>query len=524
MVENRKESGFWAAFSLVTQTPEIGGVIAGSYEIAFGIKKALITMGRSDISVIAIKESNWMEDEGVFAGQISASYLDLAKMAVEKLLDAIERPAVHERLSTVFKARFERTEFLIEELRKTPKTVRFATLDCPAAHSLRMLSEIYSKHTNLTVEFSFMGYNKLEDLLYNGKPQDLLKYDGYMVDIAWLDEIVHRGSIGSWGNFHETHSDYFDGFLDGVTHDHGIIDGELYAIPFMTGAQFLYYQKDLLNSQSLKYQFERIYGEPLEVPDSWAKLNIVAEFFTRKFNPKSPVHYGLTTVSGSNVFFAVSFLNCLLAYRCDTMDADGRVTINQPNAVKAMESFIRNYQYTSGKAHYNWNDAMSEFMAGDSAMIITFDSHTTEINNATKSKVAGNVGVAPVPGGCSVQGGWSLALSGAMSKEAREFILWACGEQTAVLSALLGGTTLRKSFYEKHDLETIYPWKSKIPDYYKYRYKRFGNSSSTHPGCWNYTISQIISDEAMRAVNGETGAEQALRNMEMDLLRLTGAL
>lgn len=522
MVEYRKESGFKAAFSLVTQNPELGGMIAGSYEIALGVKKALAIMGRRDICVVAIKQSNWTEDEGTFSGQISASVLEVAEDAVGKLLDAIERPALHEALTTCVEAKFERTKFLIEKNPKQPATVRLAMLDCPAAHSLEMLSTVYSRSTGITVQFTFLNYADLENLLYNAEPQELLEYDGYMIDVAWLDEIVQRGNIGNWGAFLKQRPDYFEGFLNGAIYDYGMIRDELYAIPFLSGAQFLYYQKDLLSNPVLRNQFERIYGVPLEVPDSWAKLNMVAEFFTRSFNPKSPVRYGLTAVRGENVFFAVSFLNCLLAYQCDMMDANGKITINQPNAVKAMKSFIRSFQYTSGREHHDWNEAVEEFMSGDSALMITFDSHATEINDVTRSKVAGNVGAASVPGGISVLGGWSLALNKTMPEQAREFVLWACDDQTAILASLLGGATLRKNFYERCDLESLYPWKNMIPDHYKHMYRRFGRSGSDHHGRQNYAFTEIIAAEANRAVNGEITAERALANMELEMRRLVG--
>lgn len=519
-VEYRKESGFKEAFALVVQKPGIQGIIAGNHEIAMGVQKALEALNRRDIALIAVKESNWMEDAGMFCGQISVSYRQIADTAVKKLLHALEQPSLHECLAESISARFERTGFSIKEAAPQNKTIRFAMLDCPDARSLQMLSKLYTNSTGIAVEFQLMSYGDLENLLYNGTWEELESFHGFMIDIAWLDEIAQRRAIGSWGNYYQEHPEYFRGFLEHVVEDYGISQGQLYGIPFMSGSQFLFYQKDLFTSPALKNQFQRMYGTPLNVPDSWQSLNMAAEFFTRTCNEKSPVKYGITNVRGDNVFFSVSVLNCLLAYQCDLIDSSGRVSINQPNAVKALTNLLKSYEYTSGNQYEDWNRAMTEFMSGDSAMMICFDSHAAEINDVTKSKIAGNVGVAPVPGGTYVQGGWSLALNRTMPEEARDFILWACGDDTALLSALLGGTTLRKKFYEKHDLESMYPWKSMVPDHYRHVYRRFAPGHTAHQGRLNYAISQIMAGEANRALNGEITVEQALENMELEIRRL----
>ena len=61
-------------------------------------------------------------------------------------------------------------------------------------------------------------------------------------------------------------------------------------------------------------------------------------------------------------------------------------------------------------------------------MVILYNSDVGDINNHTKSKVAGNIGYSLIPGGTSVLGGWSLGLNryGKHQEDAERFLLWAC--------------------------------------------------------------------------------------------------
>ena len=238
----------------------------------------------------------------------------------------------------------------------------------------------------------------------------------------------------------------------------------LYAIPFMSGSQLLFYQKDLFENKSLQMRFKRLYGEELVPPQSWAQFNLVAEFFTQSHNEYSPVTYGASLPNGVSVYTGLMFLNHLWACGSDIFDEKGNVIIDNANSVVALKNFVSSLQYTSGKNMNSWNDVAEEFSSGISAMTILYDSDTGAINNYTHSKVAGNLGYALIPGGKPVMGGWSLAINryGKHKEDALKFLQWACDERNGMPLSLLGASTFRKESYTRDDLANTTPWKNLV--------------------------------------------------------------
>lgn len=192
------------------------------------------------------------------------------------------------------------------------------------------------------------------------------------------------------------------------------------------------------------------------------------------------------------------------------------LTIHSPNAVTALRNYIKSFQYSNPDRNINsWDAAVEEYCKGDTAMAVFYDSHAMRINDYTKSKVAGNIGSIMIPGGVSVLGGWSLGLNqhGHQKEEAFQYLKWVCSEYNSIPLSLLGGSTVRKSFYQRSDMEEIYPWKKQIPESYeKSRKRRFSPMLKDYQQ--NELYTRIIPHEINRILYGEISEEEALINME----------
>ena len=134
-----------------------------------------------------------------------------------------------------------------------------------------------------------------------------------MMDITWLEGLVESGGVKNLDHL-LARRDYLAGFIDGAVKDYGMYVESLYAIPFMSGAQILFYQKDLFENRSLQMRFRRKYNEELAPPKTWSQFNVVAEFFTQEYTPDSPVKYGVSVPQGNNVYTASEFLSRLWSY------------------------------------------------------------------------------------------------------------------------------------------------------------------------------------------------------------------
>ena len=522
IVDCNKERGFQAFFELYLDNPNINAVVAGNYLIAQGIKKAIDTLALKDISIIVIKESSWIEDVNDFEEQISVSQRKIAKKAVQQLLEAIVNPSIHEPITTVVSAECDNIASMKYGIDKTNACLRFAMFDSQSSRSLIMISKVYENESGNKIIFDLLSYSELEELLYKEAQNKSDYYDGFMMDITWLEGIVESGYILNLDNLRQSNKEFFAGFIDGILEGYAMYAHSLYAFPFTSGAQIMLYQKDLFEEPTIKRRFKRSTGQELTPPSTWAQFNLIAEFFTKSINASSPVNYGAALVSGENVFTAISFLNHLWSYGSDIFDDSGNVIINNSNSEVALKNHINSYKYTSAKKSNSWNDMVSEFKTGEYAMTVLYDSDAGDINNYTSSKIAGNIGYALIPGGTPVLGGWSLGINkyGKNLKETEAFLMWACGNQNTIPLPLLGGSTLRKEFYTRTDLQNLEPWKAIVLKSYKQSRKRFTPEISHQSRLKNNIYTSIIPKEIARVLSGEISEKEALINMETKILKL----
>lgn len=523
IVDGSRERGFQAMFELCLSCPQLDGVIAGGREIGEGIKKALDMLKIDHVPIYVIKESSWIEDSGTYAGEISLSPKQTAMEVVNQIVDAIEKPQLHEAVTRYIPARFEQTLSVQVGILPAKEELRFAMYDCSSARSLEMLAMIYEKGSGKKIHFDMYPYRELEEMLYQrGENRDSY-YDGFMMDITWLEGLIETGCVKNLDHLLKRPWEYLNGFVDGVIKDYGMYVESLYAIPFMSGAQLLFYQKDLFEDRLLQMRFKRKYNEKLQPPKTWSQFNAIAEFFTREYTPDSPVKYGASIPLGDNVYTAIEYLIRLWAYGGRVFSESGEVSINSTNAQQALKSLLLSYRYCSGRMLTSWNDIAEEFGQGNSAMVILYNSDVGHINNYTRSRIAGNIGYALIPGGTPVLGGWSLGLNryGKHPEEAERFLLWACGEHNGIPLSLLGGSTLRREYYERPDLENLEPWKNIILESSRMSRKRIMPEILDESRLKNSIYTTIIPGEIMRVVRGESTEAEALRRMEEQIRELT---
>nr|WP_276354636.1 extracellular solute-binding protein [Cohnella sp. YIM B05605] len=518
VVDFSKERGFKAAYELLHRNPDMKALITSNYLISEGTRKAIQLLKREDVAHVTFKEQNWIEDEGRYAATISVSFRKIAESAVRKLMGAVENPHTYEPITEAAEAELVETAPLLAGLdraRGAGVPLRLAMFDSPAAHSLRMLSQLYARETGVRMEFEMLGYNELLDRLYAPESRRG-EIDGFMMDITWVDGLAKDGIARPLDGLIDEPASYFEDFVPGTVKEYGMSGERLYGLPFMSGTQLLFYQKDLFENASLKKLFKRKYGEELVPPSTWAQYNLVSEFFTREYNEKSPVKYGHVGVQGPSVYTTVSFLNRLWAYSSDIFAEDGSVAINNGNSLAALKNFTKSYQYVAKSPLKSWDDAVESFKQGDSAMVVLYDSHAVDVNDYTKSKVAGNVGCALIPGRTPVLGGWSLGIDtrSRNPEAAADFWVWACGNPSAIPGSLLGGSTLRQDDFARKDLENLYPWKPLLTESYAISRKRLVPARYRGRRIENEIYNHILSQEISDAIQGVRSEEEALRNIE----------
>ena len=143
------------------------------------------------------------------------------------------------------------------------------------------------------------------------------------------------------------------------------------------------------------------FREELAVPKTFRDYNRVASFFTRGCNAASPTQYGSTVAIGNVVVSPSEFMPRLFAENGRLLDSQGRITLDTPEALRALENYRETYSYSDRTIYDFWKNALEGFADGTAAMTVVFINYASHILNSQMSRIAGKLGFAPVPGAVS---------------------------------------------------------------------------------------------------------------------------
>ncbi|WP_143452483.1 extracellular solute-binding protein [Sporanaerobium hydrogeniformans] len=519
------ESSFKATYELLYEEPDITLLIVSSHMMTQGVKKAtrILKTHKSMPSLVCIKAESWIEDEGVFEGVINVSYHQLGVKVVKQILQSVQAGnhfyTQIETIDAVFRITGSSFYNAQNSRVKNTTTLNIAILDAKVAKVLQMLTKAYEKQYGIKIHFITFGYHELWHYVTKCIQEGASYIDAFMFDLVWLEELVKRGGLEELSDLKVENEEYFADIIEEAVENHGIYNEKLYGLPFMTGTQLLFYQKDLFEDNTLKIQFQRKYGMELKLPQTWDEFNLIAEFFTRSFNANSPVTYGTSLINKGNLYNSIEFLNRLWSYG-GAVISDNQVTINSNYAHIALDSYRKSYQYTNRQEiHDTWDTIADDFKHGHTAMAVLYDSYAFGINDSTESKVAGNVGSCLLPGQCPVLGGWSFGINknSLVKDEAKKYIMWACGRRISKPFALLSGISNRQSFYADKELDGLYPWKRNVLKSYAKSRKREMLHDSKSFGIHIQLYDDIIGKEIGKALSGIQDTKETLEHIERQI-------
>ncbi|ETA50016.2 ABC transporter substrate-binding protein [Ponticoccus alexandrii] len=184
------------------------------------------------------------------------------------------------------------------------------------------------------------------------------------------------------------------------------LGGRLVMLP---RAQFdvsaLYYQKDLYEDADRAAAFEEEYGYPLAVPETWDQVKDQAIFFA-----DPPNFYG-TQYAGKDEAIVGRFYELVVANGGALFNDDFSPAFNSDAGRESLQWFVDLYDsgaVPAGTTNYLWDDLGNGFASGTIALNLDWPGWAGFFNDASSSKAAGNVGVAPAPkGSAGVRSGWS---------------------------------------------------------------------------------------------------------------------
>jgi len=213
----------------------------------------------------------------------------------------------------------------------------------------------------------------------------------------------------------------------------GVGEGPLYSIPVLGESYILAYRKDIFDQHNIK------------VPTTIEEMAEAARLVKQHAGIPGIVARGTPNVAA----VATGFVSGLKSYsggEWAELDGNLKANFHDPRSVKFTETWISMVRDSGPPnwANTQWYDALEAFAAGQAGMIVDADFFAATYEDPKRSKVAGKVGYALVPGGSGgkTQSGlwtWALGINKATKNKdaAWLFLQWATAQHT-LLNATVG--------------------------------------------------------------------------------------
>ena len=200
-------------------------------------------------------------------------------------------------------------------------------------------------------------------------------YDAVWLDVAWVPKFAAQGWLRPLDDKlpPAAQSEYLDADIAASRYE-----GKIYRLPVQSDGGMLFYRKDLYEQKGWK------------APRTLADMESQAKALHSPPGMYGIVYRGLKNAN------ATPWAYMLFAMGGDYLTKDGKSAINTPEWAKTMDLYagmLRQYG-PPGVVNFNWYESSAAFMQGQVAAYMDGVNFASQFEDAAKSKVVGNVGVA----------------------------------------------------------------------------------------------------------------------------------
>ncbi|MGA3031515.1 MAG: extracellular solute-binding protein [Candidatus Limnocylindrales bacterium] len=259
-----------------------------------------------------------------------------------------------------------------------------------------MTSAFEAANPDIKVQTEFVAYEALHDKIVTDQVGGSGIYDTVLMDTIWPAEFAHAGIVQDLTS--KLPADFTSGVFQSAFAG-GEYQGHFYGVPWLNDTEFLFYNKTMLAQAG--------FTNP---PTTWAELVTQAQALKSKGIVQYPFvgqwaqsELGVcdwTTIAGGSG--GASFF-----------DAQGKPTFNQGGPLAALQLMVQ--MKNDGLANpaslgYGSDDVRNVLIAGQAAFGLDWTYVYAAANDPAQSKVVGQIGIAPAPGG-GTNGGMSMAVT-----------------------------------------------------------------------------------------------------------------
>ena len=219
--------------------------------------------------------------------------------------------------------------------------------------------------------------------------------------------------------------------------------GRLYALPYVGNSQLFFYRKDLFDQHGLS------------APRTWHEARETA----RRLAGPGRTMYGYVMRAAPGNAAVADFMPILWAFGADLLAPGGEPRLDAPEAAEALSFMVEMGQWTPpGYVSFNADEVAAHLLQSTAAMSINWPSWISAMDDPAKSRVAGKIAFAPMPGqrnpGQAALGNWLLGIpAGSNNIElAFAFIRWATDPPQMRIAAERGSPPTRRSVFRDAEL------------------------------------------------------------------------
>ena len=398
-------------------------------------------------------------------------------------------------------------------------TVWWAEWD-PANYLQQLVNE-YTEETGVAVNVVQEPWGSYYDRVAAEWAAQGDSFDLVVGDSQWLGQGVEEGHYVDMTEFLTS-----TGIADTVTEatlryysEYPTGSGNYYAFPTEGDANGFAYRKDLFEDSDEMAAFQEQYGYELAVPETWAQLRDIAEFFYR---PDEGL-YGIGVYTQVDYdAITMGFENVLFSYGADWKNEDNEVldVINSPEAVEALELYKELYSFAPPGSNNAFFAEMNDlYINGQVAMVMNYFAFFPALDNSEINPYRDVTGYFAMPKGPTGErfaalGGQGTSINAYISDErkqaALDFLEWFAQPEVQARWAELGGYTNNKEVLQSEAFLNQTPYN-----------EAFAESMTFVKDFWNIPQFGQLLEPAQRylhsyVVGGEGTAEEALNGMAFE--------
>lgn len=363
-----------------------------------------------------------------------------------------------------------------------------------------MIDDFNKEYPNVEVKIETAVYDQMRDKYVASFTAPEASYDLAIIDNPWMGDLAKAGFLTPLDSYVKSTPDYdYKDFAEPLRNINEV-DGKTYGIPFYNYGLGLIYRTDLVDG----------------APSTLEELGAAA----RENTTDARAGIAMQPQRGYKAF--EEWANFLFAAGGSIYDDKGNLSLDTPEARKALKAYIQLYKDAAPEDSLNWafDEALRSVSSDKAAMMVSYNWMLPTLNgdDSPAGDLSGKFALATMPGGKQVLGSWSWAIPSNSETDDADwaFISWLSSPDGEKQRTMAGGAPTRKSVLTDAQVAK----EGFGADYYKTVSDILANSAPLCEGANCEEMIQAVGTELSAAVSGKKSVEEALAAAQKEATRI----